>query len=141
MSIGQCIQMVESAGQLKPWRQTVSLVASQAMFGSPPLKGPVSINIQFRFARPKGHFGTGRNEGTVKASAPFVPTGKPDLDKLQRAVFDALTHIVWLDDAQVVEVKAYKIYAENPGILVLVDEVTNLSVAWSPQEGVLRADT
>jgi Holliday junction resolvase RusA-like endonuclease len=118
------IQMVESSEKLKPWRELVALTASQAMSG-PPFKGPVSIVIRFRFPRPRSHYGTGRNHGTVKASAPFVPIGKPDLDKLQRAVFDALTHVIWLDDAQVVDVVASKVYDDTPGILVIVDEVTN----------------
>jgi hypothetical protein len=36
---------------------------------------------------------------------------KPDLDKLTRAVKDALTLVVWQDDSQVVQMTARKAYA------------------------------
>ncbi len=37
---------------------------------------------------------------------------KPDLDKLARAILDALTHTVIADDSQVVELYAHKRLAE-----------------------------
>lgn len=44
------------------------------------------------------------------------PSVKPDLDKLVRAVFDALTNAkVWKDDGQVVRVSASKHYAGPAG--------------------------
>jgi len=43
------------------------------------------------------------------------PTGKPDVDKLVRAVLDALKGIVWADDAQVTTISAEKLYLGAPG--------------------------
>jgi Holliday junction resolvase RusA-like endonuclease len=37
----------------------------------------------------------------VKNNSPRYPTGKPDADKLLRAIGDALTGVVWVDDSQV----------------------------------------
>lgn len=117
-------QMVEDSAKLKPWRWAVGAVGASAMAKRPLFSGPVKVRLQFLFPRPKSHYGTGRNHDKLKAKAPAVPTGKPDLDKLQRAVFDALTHTVWRDDAQVTEVFAIKRYYEHPGVLVAVEEVT-----------------
>jgi crossover junction endodeoxyribonuclease RusA len=44
---------------------------------------------------------------------------RPDLDKLVRAVLDALSEAgVWRDDAQVVSVVARKAYGSAPGLTV-----------------------
>ncbi len=68
-----------------------------------PCSGPFSLFIKFIRPRPKYHYGTGRNEGKLKASAPKYPTKKPDTVKLARAVEDAMTSVIWIDDSQVVE--------------------------------------
>ena len=93
--------VIHSQGSaLAVWRSTVGLSARLA--GSKPVSSPVAIEIDFYLPRPK----------TVKRIYPTVP---PDLDKLIRAVLDALTGIVYLDDSQVVEIKATKAYSPNPG--------------------------
>ena len=51
------------------------------------------------------------------------PAKRPDLDKLVRAVKDALTKVLWHDDGQVVEILARKFYAQPGapvGVSVLV---------------------
>ena len=52
-------------------------------------------------------------------------TTAPDLDKLVRSVLDALTEVVYLDDAQVVEVLAVKRYADvaaAPHVTIRIEE-------------------
>jgi Holliday junction resolvase RusA-like endonuclease len=47
------------------------------------------------------------------------PTTKPDLDKLARAVLDALTGVYYLDDAQVVSLDLQKAYTHGaPGVYI-----------------------
>lgn len=53
----------------------------------------------------------------------LAATKKPDLDKLLRAVKDALTGVLWSDDSQVVTITAGKRYAateEGPGVSIAV---------------------
>jgi crossover junction endodeoxyribonuclease RusA len=50
-------------------------------------------------------------------------TKKPDIDKLIRAVLDALKGVAWCDDSQVVSVYASKRYGQ-PGCKVEIFEVT-----------------
>lgn len=66
------------------------------------LTGAVAVDATFAFARPKSHYGTGRNAGIVKDSSPVWHTGTPDTDKLMRLIGDAL-HIagVLKDDSQI----------------------------------------
>jgi len=83
-------------------------------------RGPVALDITYVMPRPNAHFGTGRNEGVLKGSAPEVPTRKPDIDKLERAIFDALTGTVYHDDAQIVECSHRKRYGEKPGVHIKI---------------------
>jgi Holliday junction resolvase RusA-like endonuclease len=74
------------------------------------------------FERPKSH---STKSGLAKG-APLQPIYKPDLDKLTRAVGDALSincHLLQ-DDSQITEIKATKRYclgSEEPGALIQID--------------------
>jgi Holliday junction resolvase RusA-like endonuclease len=86
----------------KPWRQAI-VDAVRADLGPAwvPLDCPCTLRVVFYLPRP--------------ASAPkrvMLPSKLPDLDKLVRAVGDALTAAgVWKDDARVVGIEARKQYA------------------------------
>lgn len=93
--------VTDDSKQSRPWKAQVADAAAQATAGQPPLEGPLLLELTFWIPRPKGHYGTGRNSGHVRSSAPAAPTVKPDLLKLARAVEDALSGIVYRDDAQI----------------------------------------
>lgn len=87
----------------KSWRQAI-IDASREWaegHGPWPREMPLALNVAFFLPRP--------------SSAPkrrTEVTTRPDLDKLLRAVGDALTDAgVWLEDAQVVAATASKAYA------------------------------
>jgi crossover junction endodeoxyribonuclease RusA len=102
-----------------PWRNAVAAAAHDAMRGRPPLAGPLRLEVTFVLPRPKGHYRTGRYAGELRDRAPrYCPT-RPDLDKLLRAVGDAITGIVVVDDAQLVRVNARKMYG-SPGVYIAV---------------------
>ena len=100
---------------LKKWRKAASEAAEEAITGEDVFRArmfrhAVRVEATFILQRPKVHCGTGRNANTVKASAPAHPVGRPDVDKLLRALLDALTGTVVADDSQVVEATARKVY-------------------------------
>ena len=87
---------------------------------------PVILKLIFFRRRPKGHYGTGRNAGLLKDSSPEYPTSKPDLDKLNRAISDALTGIVFKDDSQVVKLESSKFYCgpeDKMGVFITIDSL------------------
>lgn len=90
----------EANSKLRPWRDCVAAEAGKVASGE-LLTGPILLELTFVRPRPKSHYGTGKNEGKLKDSAPQYPTTKPDSLKLGRAVEDALTGILWRDDSQV----------------------------------------
>lgn len=106
--------MVESSAKVKPWRQDVKHAALDvtAALDWIVLTGPLAVAMTFTFPRIKGHYRTGRYAHLLKDTAPLQPSVYPDLSKIVRSTEDALTGIVWKDDAQVVQyVRLGKWYA------------------------------
>lgn len=85
--------------ELKPWAQNVALSAHVSGIRVIE-KGPVKIEVQFVLPRPR----------SVKRGQAFQCV-RPDLDKLLRAVLDALTGVAWTDDGQVAVIQAAKRFA------------------------------
>ena len=121
-----------NAAKLKPWREHVTGTARDATRYHDTIHGPVRVWVRFTFERPPSHYGSGRNAHLVKDSAPrFAGRACGDLDKLQRAIFDALTDAqVWHDDTQVVDVRARKFYAgeddlalDQAGVDIILEEL------------------
>jgi len=112
--------------KLGSWRRDAIVAARDARNGRPAFTGPVAVHLMFFFPRPAAHFGTGRNVGVLKASAPVNKRTQPDVDKLARAALDALTGAqVYNDDSQVVELTANKEFAGDRfiGTMVVVHEL------------------
>jgi crossover junction endodeoxyribonuclease RusA len=117
--------MVEMSRAVGPWREAVRAETQRA--AQFVAEKPVEVTIDFWLTRPKGHYGTGRNATTLRGSAPVWPSGRPDLDKLARAVLDGLTMGgAWRDDSQVVRLNAAKWYLdypdEAPGCTIIITE-------------------
>ena len=115
------VQMVESSARVKPWRESIRAAALAEMGDDwTPIDGPVEVTITYYLPRPKSHYGTGRNAGQLKPTVPLAHTTKPDIDKLDRAVLDALTSAgVWRDDSQVWSLYPVKLYADDAPVTVI----------------------
>jgi Holliday junction resolvase RusA-like endonuclease len=111
---GGRIALVESSSKVKPYRASVAAAAVAA--GVKLIDGPVSVFAVFTFVRPRSHF-TGK--GALRASAPAAP-GKPDLDKLARAVGDALTGLAYRDDAQIMQWHLQKRYGDRAETAIFI---------------------
>ncbi|MFF8406975.1 RusA family crossover junction endodeoxyribonuclease [Streptomyces sp. NPDC015684] len=127
--------LYESSAKVKPWREAVKSAALDTLAYDEswqPLREPVRLEVVFTLPRPKSHFGTGRNAGLVKPSAPQYPTGKPDTDKLLRSTQDALKDAgVLVDDSVVTDTVAAKRFVltgadtlSHPGAVVRVWRLT-----------------
>ena len=107
--------LVESSAKVRPFRAVAALCATEA-WHQPPTAGTVALEVAFRFVRPKSHH---RSNGDLRAGAPLTP-GKPDIDKLLRALLDALTGVVYVDDSQVACIWATKEYGPRSETTVSV---------------------
>lgn len=79
-----------------------------------PLNEPVAVDILVILARPASHYGTGKNAGRLKPTAPYWSGVKPDSDKIARAAGDCLTGCWVVDDARIANLHVQKRYAD-PG--------------------------
>ena len=104
----------------RDWKTSVAQVASEAVNGMGPLTVPLKARFDFVFPRPKGHYRSGKNANTLRDSAPQFPGVRPDTTKCIRGFEDALTGIVWKDDAQIVTQIATKRYGPIPGCTITV---------------------
>lgn len=115
---------IEANKKLGPWRTDAMLAAYDAKpnrDSGPTFTGPVEVYVRFSFPRPRSHYGTGRNVGRIKDSAPQFHAVAPDLDKLQRALGDVLTQSqVIRDDCLIASWNAKKGYASEPSVYVEV---------------------
>lgn len=102
---------------LVTWRAVVATQAKRAMKQQMPFTGPLAATLTFYFPRPAAD---------KRHTRVWVAGNKRyDLDKLQRAVFDAMGDAaVYLDDALVARITAEKRYVvgdERPGVVVVLE--------------------
>lgn len=88
------------------FKATCQLIARNEYQG-PPLDGPISLTIVFILPRPKVKI-------WKKQPMPRERHNKrPDLDNLVKSVVDALSGLLWRDDAQIYHVDASKFVASG----------------------------
>ena len=119
--------IVAPAGKYqKPWMEMVRWAAIEKGYnGKFILEGAIKLTIEFTFRRPKSHF---KKNGELTKSAHPYHTTKPDLTKLTRAVEDALTGLIWIDDSQIIVQATLKRYMTNnageaEGCYVKIEEI------------------
>lgn len=115
--------IVEANKATRPWRADVKAFAYDAILErGAMLSGPISITCRFVMKRPLSTPKTRPTPPAVK---------KPDLDKLMRAIGDALKGTVYSDDSQVVEWCATKRIAEidePTGVHITIGELDDRSI-------------
>lgn len=146
-------QMKDDCARLEPWRDAVKTAAIKAwgcpyaeMRGQhehlhgpknprtccpPPLDGPLAVAVTFTCRQSQKD---ARRASRGEATWPTT-TDSGDVDKLQRAAFDAITFSgCWADDARVVEVHAYKVHPgqgadslAEPGAVIQIWKLTGES--------------
>jgi len=107
--------MLESSDRVRPWRQDVRFAALEKRPPDWDMTKPMRLLLEFRFSRPQSHFVTKKGVSHLKPNAPAQPVSARlgDIDKLSRAVLDALTGVAYLDDRQVIILEASKCYIDD----------------------------
>jgi crossover junction endodeoxyribonuclease RusA len=108
------------------------------------LDGPLVIETRFYAERPQSHFGTGRNAGVLKATAPRYPHSSklPDGTKLLRALEDALNKVLIADDRRFVRALWSRDFGRPRAevtIWTLPETVGDAQVAYSEQQALALA--
>lgn len=106
-------RFVEMSKGLPAYRKAIVDACTDAGVSGVRLSGPLAINVTYFMPRPKTHF---TSRGDLKPSAPEWCITTPDIDKVQRALFDALGPNgaqVIDDDRLIVDVRARMVYASG----------------------------
>jgi len=99
----------QKATRIRVWRRLIAAELQQARW-QPIMHGPIRCTLDFVLPRPKSHY-RGVRIVELRPDAPLWHQSKPDLDKLARAAFDALSKAgAWADDAQVCQLISTKRY-------------------------------
>lgn len=103
--------MRESSKKVKPWREKVTDAITAAILrgDAEALAGPVRADVTFTMPKPV-------NAPKRRRTYPAV---SPDIDKLERSTFDAISAAkAWEDDGRVIESRSRKVYpGEHPEAL------------------------
>lgn len=95
----------------------IAFAGQQAMAGRTLLLGPVFVHMEITLPVPNSW---SNKRKALALAGSIYPTTKPDIDNVEKAIFDGLNGIVWRDDVQVVDVVKRKTYGEVPGVLVRI---------------------
>ena len=117
-------KIVDDCARNAGWRDAVAAQVIQTFAGPPfPARTPLIVHAAFVLPTPKS-FRTA--DGQISPHMRPLHCTKPDASKLWRAAEDALTGILWYDDANIVQQTVDKFYThqwegpEEPGLWLAV---------------------
>ena len=106
--------------------KSLAWAAKIAMRGKAPLAGPLRVSVTASLAIPASWSNKKRDAALAGI---LRPVSRPDGDNYQKLAWDALNSIVWLDDAQIVDARIIKVYAEQPSLRIEVDPLDAALIA------------
>lgn len=112
---GKPYSKAHTPARSRSYEQQVSWQARAAMGAREPLEGALVVKIDAVLRIPASWPKWKQEAAETHGLAPAVT---PDLDNLVKAALDGCNKIVWLDDAQIVELHARKTYGREPSLLI-----------------------
>lgn len=91
-------------------------ITKMQMLGASIIEGPVQATIRVLYPYPSSW-------SQKKKAAIKWKVSRPDCDNHAKIILDALNGIVWVDDAQVVELVVQKQYGLNAETIVTIQEI------------------
>ena len=114
---GKFVQTYTDAKTIE-YETHVALKARQAIGASEPFNGALSVFLYLRYEVPAS-YSKKRKEACL---AGLEYPKRIDIDNVYKSITDAMNGIVYLDDSQIVEAHIKKVYAEDAGANVMVQE-------------------
>lgn len=109
------------------WK-TLIAVAARFFLPAEPVTGPIQMDCQFVFQRPKVHFIANDRSRELKAKAPTWHISRPDVDNLRKPIMDCLKTLgFYNDDSQICQgmtLKRYTDTGERPGVYITMFDHT-----------------
>jgi Holliday junction resolvase RusA-like endonuclease len=84
-----------------------------------PLQRPIIVTADFYYQIPASY---SKAKRTLIQEGRLRPVVKPDIDNAAKGIMDSLNKIAYLDDNQVVGLITNKYYADEPKIVIKIEE-------------------
>tara|TARA_Y100000385_G_C13095952_1_gene641317 strand:- start:666 stop:1058 length:393 start_codon:yes stop_codon:yes gene_type:complete len=91
----------------------IAIQQIKEQFTGEPYTDALKIKFVFHIKRPKAHFRTGKYANELKKTAPVYHIKRPDVDNYVKFYMDCMNKLVYLDDSQVIELRATKEYDDK----------------------------
>ena len=91
----------------------IAILQIKEQFDCKPFTSALRIKFRFYIKRPKAHFRTGKYANELKKTAPVYHIKRPDVDNYVKFYMDCMNKLVYLDDSQVIELRAVKEYDDK----------------------------
>jgi len=114
---GQFVQTYTDAKTID-YETQVAMRARHAIGATKPLEGALSVFLYLRYTVPAS-YSKKRKEACLRG---VEYPKRIDIDNVYKSVTDAMNGIVYLDDSQIVEAHIKKVYAEESGANIMVQE-------------------
>ena len=121
--IGNNVRMFTPSKTLA-YEGLIAHCGAAAMAGRALIDGPVELRLIIDVAIPASW---SKKKQAQALNAEILPTTKPDVDNIIKAIGDGLNGVVWKDDSQVSDVIARKRYAPKPQVRVMVRQAVTAS--------------
>jgi Holliday junction resolvase RusA-like endonuclease len=104
------------------YESRIALAGHEAMAGAPLLELACAVKLEIYVQIPASW---SKKKQTAALNGEVLPVTKPDIDNIEKAIFDGLNGVVWKDDVQVTDVIKKKRYADTPRVVVTVEHRTS----------------
>ena len=85
-----------------------------------PFENPVEVDILIKKKPPKSWSKKRKKQAIL---GEIAPTAKPDIDNYAKSILDGMNGVAWTDDSYIVELKQQKVYADEDGAEITVEEI------------------
>lgn len=104
----------------KAYERSILMAYHAAYPGKTAITGAFKIKVTACYPIPKSASKAAREDMLAGRT---VPTVKPDIDNVLKAVLDALNGAAFTDDKCAVQLSGDKVYANLPGLLVEIEQI------------------
>ena len=107
----------------RDYQDNLRYQCQRAMKGRPLFKGPVSVVLRIYMRIPASW---SAKKQALALSGAIRPIVKPDIDNIFKNCSDPMNGVVWLDDSQIVILRALKLYSDHPSVEIEITEVEGM---------------
>ncbi len=116
---GSSFVSIYTDAETRKYEEFIAKCAGAVMTGKKPLTIPLSIDLEINSPIPASWSKKKQQQASLGL---ILPTTKPDIDNIGKAVLDGMNGVVYEDDKLIVDIASKKRYSLTPCIKVTIRE-------------------